>query len=80
MPNPDWHDPATIHLRSGVGDDVHERQASTGHTLASAVAAAMGTYGDQIENVVIRYDDGRGQFVGREIMQLARAPSRPSVA
>lgn len=80
MPTLDWHGAATIYLRSGSGAEMRERQESAGHTLASAVAAAMSTYGDQIENVVIRYDDNRGQFVGREIMDLAREPSRPAVA
>ncbi|MFC3711096.1 hypothetical protein ACFOMD_00845 [Sphingoaurantiacus capsulatus] len=75
----DWHDGATIYLRSGAGAETHERQESAGHTLASAVAAAMGTYGEQIENVVIRMDQG-GDYVGREIMEIARDPNRPGVA
>lgn len=81
MASLDWHERATIFLRFQTQEGpVRERQESTGHTLASAVAAAMSTYGDQIETVVIRMDDGGSEFAGQEILDLAREESRPSVA
>jgi hypothetical protein len=77
----DWHGPATIWLRfPNAEQGAREHQESTGHSLASAVAAALSTYGEQIETVVIRLDDSGREFVGTEILALARDPARPSVA